>query len=67
MNSKESPEVWTPPELTVLVRNKPEEAVLETCKMFTGGGPWPTGGVTWGHWACMYAEPCPPCTDSGAS
>jgi hypothetical protein len=34
MNSKESPEVWTPPELTALVRNKPEEAVLTICKEF---------------------------------
>jgi hypothetical protein len=32
MNSKESPEVWTPPELIVLVRSHPEEAVLGACK-----------------------------------
>jgi hypothetical protein len=36
MNSKESPEVWTPPELIALVRNKPEEAVLLTCKTMYG-------------------------------
>jgi hypothetical protein len=30
---------WTKPELIVLVRNKPEEAVLATCKMFGVGGP----------------------------
>ncbi len=28
---------WTKPELLVLVRNKPEEAVLVICK-FSGGG-----------------------------
>jgi hypothetical protein len=32
MNLKESPEAWTPPELIVLVRNKPEEALLVACK-----------------------------------
>jgi hypothetical protein len=32
MKTKESPEVWTEPELIVLVRNKPEEAVLTNCK-----------------------------------
>ena len=35
MNSKESPKVWTPPELTALVRSNPEEAVLAGCKVFT--------------------------------
>ncbi len=30
--------VWQKPELVVLVRNKPEEAVLMGCKQF-GGGP----------------------------
>jgi hypothetical protein len=32
MNSIASTEVWTSPELTVLVRNKPEETVLVSCK-----------------------------------
>jgi hypothetical protein len=27
---------WTKPELIVLVRNKPEEAVLGACKMVSG-------------------------------
>jgi len=35
MNLKESPEAWTPPELIVLVRNKPEEALLAGCKYDT--------------------------------
>jgi hypothetical protein len=30
---------WTEPELIVLVRSKPEEAVLSACKEYTGGGP----------------------------
>ena len=30
---------WTKPELTVLTRNKPEEAVLTVCKNGVGGGP----------------------------
>jgi hypothetical protein len=36
MNSKESSGVWTEPELIVLVRSKPEEAVLTGCKTGTG-------------------------------
>ncbi|MCX5977450.1 MAG: hypothetical protein NTV33_11675 [Coprothermobacterota bacterium] len=27
---------WTEPELIVLVRNKPEEAVLRVCKTYSG-------------------------------
>ena len=30
---------WSRPELIVLVRSKPEEAVLETCKGGSFGGP----------------------------
>ena len=39
---------WVTPELIVLVRNKPEEAVLETCKgtAIGGTGYWHTG--CWG-------------------
>lgn len=29
---------WTTPELIVLVRSKPKEAVLTICKMIGGGG-----------------------------
>jgi hypothetical protein len=32
MKTKESPEVWTPPEVIILVRSEPEEAVLTACK-----------------------------------
>lgn len=30
---------WKKPELIVLVRGRPEEAVLETCKSGSAGGP----------------------------
>ena len=30
---------WQRPELTVLVRNRPEEAVLAACKLAGGTGP----------------------------
>ncbi len=30
---------WEKPQLVVLVRGKPEESVLETCKTGTGPGP----------------------------
>ncbi|MBI5651004.1 MAG: hypothetical protein HZC40_11270 [Chloroflexi bacterium] len=40
MENKAQPKKeWTKPELTVLVRNKPEEAVLTTCKVSGGDGP----------------------------
>ena len=41
METAKKPQVkkeWTKPELIVLVRNKPEEAVLTACK-FASGGP----------------------------
>ena len=31
--------VWVKPEMTILVRNKPEEAVLSACKFKSIGGP----------------------------
>jgi hypothetical protein len=39
---------WQKPELTVLVRNKPEEAVLVACKTEHTDGPRPEG-VTLGN------------------
>ena len=30
---------WVAPELLVMVRNKPEEDVLTSCKTSSGGGP----------------------------
>jgi hypothetical protein len=39
----ESKKEWSEPELIVLVRNKPEESVLATCKLSSGGGTGPVG------------------------
>jgi len=33
----ESKKAWVEPELIVLVRSKPEEAVLGNCKTYSGG------------------------------
>jgi hypothetical protein len=32
MKTKDSSEVWTAPELTVMVRGRPEETILGACK-----------------------------------
>jgi len=34
---RESQKMWVKPELIILVRSKPEEAVLGSCKTTTGG------------------------------
>lgn len=41
MNNQQSTakKTWGKPELTVLVRNKPEEQVLSVCKTFGPGAP----------------------------
>ena len=46
---------WSKPELTVLVRSNPEEAVLTFCKVSTEMGPMAVEYAT-----CDYAggEPC---------
>lgn len=36
---RKSKKTWSKPELTVLIRHKPEEAVLTACKS-TGAGPF---------------------------
>jgi hypothetical protein len=46
---------WTKPELIVLVRSKPEEAVLVACKTAEGGGDVTTT-VNICVWAC--STPC---------
>jgi hypothetical protein len=38
-----SKKAWSEPELIVLVRSKPEEAVLAGCKNAAGGGQGPAG------------------------
>jgi hypothetical protein len=63
MKSKESPEVWTTPELITLVRNKPEETVLSTCKSATKGASY---GME--HDRCEYALPiCTGCSGLAGS
>ena len=43
----ENKKAWVTPELIVLVRSKPEEAVLEGCKTAAGDGPGnDVGGCT---------------------
>jgi hypothetical protein len=54
----ESKKVWVEPELIVLVRNKPEEAVLEGCKASVGAGTWFANNgcyevLSCGSMACM--------------
>ena len=53
---------WTGPELIVLVRNKPEEAVLWTCKMINDG----YGAAGW-NLHCSLETCVLPCNDSVAS
>jgi hypothetical protein len=45
---KNSHKRWSKPELTVLVRNKPEEAMLTVCKLFIGAGPASSERCDWG-------------------
>jgi len=50
---------WSKPELTVLVRSRPEEAVLTACKLPGGGTAGPSAG--------NCAKPNPGCIDLAAS
>ena len=45
MDQSTQKKTWKTPELTILVRSKPEEAVLDACKNAAGGGPrtWDSG------------------------
>jgi hypothetical protein len=53
---------WQTPELVVLLRNKPEEAVLSSCKFYPGI----PSGPSWNH-DSFCKEPCPPCYEHGLS
>lgn len=53
-------QAWSKPELVVLVRGKPEEAVLSSCK---GDGPPTSSGQGWG----MCAVNCGNCQLIGTS
>jgi hypothetical protein len=41
---------WSKPEMIVLVRGKPEEAVLTACKTFLVAGPGYTSDRACGYW-----------------
>jgi hypothetical protein len=51
---------WQKPQLIVLVRSKPEEALLGTCKAATfGASPqneWPGCAVADSQWSCMACD-----------
>jgi hypothetical protein len=58
----ESKKAWLEPELIVLVRNKPEEAVLSTCKADFMSGYMDANVV------CNYIEiGCTACPENGSS
>lgn len=42
MMDKKAKAIWKTPELIVLVRSKPEEVVLATCKFHSTSGPYTT-------------------------
>jgi hypothetical protein len=44
---------WSEPELIVLVRSNPEEAVLTACKLELSGGPNSEARCYWGATACL--------------
>lgn len=52
---------WVTPELIVLLRGRPEEAVLLTCK----GGGQPAGSVN--TYGSCYGAGCTLCTELGPS
>ena len=59
--------VWVKPELIVLVRNRPEEAVLANCKTLGSLGPGGSGGGQGGTADCNFSsggQGCPEQTPS---
>lgn len=56
---------WNKPELTVLVRTRPEEAVLETCKI--NGYPKPASSTDSNTSCFVLVPPCGPCRDEVSS
>ncbi len=61
MKSERGKKEWSRPELTVLTRNKPEEAVLGNCKGVGGSG------YDSAYGSCMYDLACNDCNVQGAS
>ena len=58
----ENKKAWVEPELIVLVRNKPEEAVLTVCKVAGSSGPG-----TYDMPCNTTTDPCQLCVDLVAS
>jgi hypothetical protein len=54
---------WAKPELIVLVRSKPEEAVLLGCKTTLGIGLDPSTA----YFHCQASDPCTACFDTSGS
>ena len=52
---------WVAPELLVLVRSHPEEAVLTACKFFSPTGPTPSNG-----WCALNVPLCGTTCELGA-
>lgn len=66
METEMKPQVkkeWKTPELIVLVRSKPEEAVLTACKTFFSGG----NGLNAAQFACYITGPCQNCSTTVGS
>ena len=55
---------WFKPELIVLVRGKPEEAVLESCKYYNVSG---VGNPDGGYGFCFSGSGCGACLVSTGS
>jgi hypothetical protein len=55
MEKQEPKKTWVTPELIILVRSMPEEAVLTVCK---GGSNSGTAGANSAWSGCVVVEPC---------
>jgi hypothetical protein len=51
---------WSRPKLIILIREKPEERVLTTCKQLAGGNS-SGNGIN-----CCYSSPCSQCMSFGS-
>jgi hypothetical protein len=58
---------WFRPELIVLARNKPEEAVLESCKFGEAIGPQRISGRLHCKHGFSFEDPLSPCLDINVS
>ena len=63
MRSQKQKRTWQKPELVVLVRNRPEEGVLATCKSGSYAG---SPGPDYWHVFCAVTEYCEQACESQA-